>query len=136
MKRIIKAWKIIVLDTLGVLLMLLAIATGWLPGPGGIPLFIIGLSLLAVHHDWAQRYIDLLKQYADRLGDLIFIKNPRVQLAYDIIAPIVILGGVLTLIKHTATWMIMPGVFLCFAGVTFLLGNRGRFDRLKKLFKH
>jgi membrane-bound ClpP family serine protease len=64
MKRLLRFWKIVVLDVLGVALMILAVLTGWLPGPGGIPLFIIGLSLLAINHEWAERYIDLLKNRA------------------------------------------------------------------------
>lgn len=41
----------------GVLLILLAGATGWLPGPGGIPLAIAGLAVLASEFEWAQRLL-------------------------------------------------------------------------------
>lgn len=134
MKRIIRFWKIIILDTLAVIFMLGAIATGWLPGPGGIPLFIIGLSLLAINHTWAERYIDLLKKHADRLGDIIFI--PKLQLFYDIFAPALLGFGIWLLVRHSATWTISLGVSLSFLGVTFFLGNRGRWAKLKQLLKH
>ena len=129
-------WKIIVLDTLGVALMILAILTGWLPGPGGIPLFILGLSLLAIHHEWAQRYIDLLKKYADRLGDMVFVSNPHIQAAYDILSPGAITTGTILLYLHNAMWQITLGVFLIAMGLLFFLGNRHRFKRLKQRFKH
>lgn len=115
--------------------MVLALLTGWLPGPGGVPLFIIGLSMLAINHDWAQRYIDLLKKYADRLGDFVFVKNPRVELFYDVIAPFGVAVGALLLWKHSAIWMISLGIFLFFIGITFLLGNRGRWAKLKSKLK-
>lgn len=129
--KLYRFWRIIVFDTLGVAFMILAVLTGWLPGPGGIPLFIIGLSLLAVNHEWANRYIDLLKKYADRLGDFIFIKNPKIQLLYDLLAPAAILAGIILLVMRSALWMIYLGIFLSFIGITFFLGNRGRWMRLK-----
>lgn len=41
----------------GALFILLAVATGWLPGPGGIPLAIAGLAVLASEFEWAQRLL-------------------------------------------------------------------------------
>lgn len=32
--------------------------TGWLPGPGGIPLFLIGIAILATEFVWAERLQD------------------------------------------------------------------------------
>lgn len=39
---------------LGTLLMIAAAITGPLPGPGGIPLFLLGLAVWASEFDWAQ----------------------------------------------------------------------------------
>ena len=61
MARIRHYAQLIFFDTLAVICIIAAIATGWLPGPGGIPLVIVGLSLLAINHEWAQRYVDLLR---------------------------------------------------------------------------
>lgn len=47
----------IAVGVVGVLLILLAVATGWLPGPGGIPLAIAGLAVLASEFEWAQRLL-------------------------------------------------------------------------------
>jgi hypothetical protein len=132
MRKILRFWKVIILDILGVAFMLAGLLTGWLPGPGGIPLFIIGLSLLAVNHEWAERYIDLLKKHANHLGEFIFVSNPRIQQAYDILAPIVISVGIFMLIRHSALWMVSLGIFATFMGITFLLGNRHRYKRIKK----
>lgn len=48
----------------GVLFLVGALLTGWLPGPGGIPLFLIGIAVLATEFVWAER----LQNYA--LGKL------------------------------------------------------------------
>lgn len=135
-KKLVSFWKIILLDTVGVMLMIAALLTGWLPGPGGIPLFIIGLSLLAINHAWAKRYNDLLRQYADRLGDYIFVTNPKVQLVYDLIAPILLMGGIFLLYDHRTTLMTSAGLSLSALGITIFLGNRHRWADLKKRFKH
>ena len=47
----------IAVAVVGTLLILLAAATGWLPGPGGIPLAIAGLAVLASEFEWAQRLL-------------------------------------------------------------------------------
>lgn len=45
----------------GVSLMVLAIAVGWLPGPAGIPLFLLGLAILASEFEWAHRLLHKAK---------------------------------------------------------------------------
>jgi hypothetical protein len=52
---------------LGGLLIILAPLTGWLPGPGGIPLFIAGLAVLASEFEWAQRLLMRVKGWVQRL---------------------------------------------------------------------
>lgn len=135
MKKITKFWQIIILDALGLVLMLLALATGWLPGPGGIPLFIVGLSLLAINHEWAERYIDLLKKYADKLGDLVFVDMPLVQATYDVLGPLFIATGLYFAWLHAALWHISAAVFCVCFGLLLLLGNRKRWTRLKTKLK-
>lgn len=132
-----KFLEIIILDSLGILLMIAAILTGWLPGPGGIPLFIVGLSLLAVNHEWAKRHIDSVQRYVKKANDFIFTKNPRVQLAYDLICPLVIALGIWLLRTEFHAWKLSLGIFLIAGGLVIILGNRNRIQRLKqKLFSN
>jgi uncharacterized protein (TIGR02611 family) len=51
----------------GGLLLILAPLTGWLPGPGGIPLFIAGLAVLASEFEWAQRVLMRVKEWVKAL---------------------------------------------------------------------
>lgn len=46
---------------IGLLLVLLGLATGWLPGPGGIPLILGGLAVWASEFHWAHRLMLRLK---------------------------------------------------------------------------
>ena len=51
----------------GGLLIIAAPLTGWLPGPGGIPLFIAGLAVLASEFEWAQRLLYRVKDWVKEL---------------------------------------------------------------------
>ena len=44
-----------IVAAVGLLLILLGLATGWLPGPGGIPLILGGLAVWASEFHWAHR---------------------------------------------------------------------------------
>jgi len=47
----------VVVGCVGAFLILLGAATGWLPGPGGIPLVLAGLAVLASEFAWAHRLL-------------------------------------------------------------------------------
>lgn len=53
----------------GGILIIAAPLTGWLPGPGGIPLFIAGLAVLASEFEWAQRLLMRVKEWVKRFTD-------------------------------------------------------------------
>lgn len=71
MKKILEASWVIILDIVGILLLVLALLVGWLPGPLGIPLTIAGLSLLAINHDWAKRLLERIKTEGLKVKDKI-----------------------------------------------------------------
>lgn len=44
----------------GLFFILAAALTGWLPGPGGIPLFLVGIAVLSTEFVWAKRVKDIV----------------------------------------------------------------------------
>ena len=64
-------WYRLAVGIAGALLMVAALLTGWLPGPGGIPLFLLGLAVWASEFAWAKRpmgwFTGLFNRFA-RLG--------------------------------------------------------------------
>lgn len=50
----------------GLLLIILGAATGPLPGPGGIPLVLLGLAVWASEFEWAQRLMQWFKRQLHR----------------------------------------------------------------------
>lgn len=51
----------VLVGALGTLLILLGVATGPLPGPGGIPLVLLGLAVWASEFAWAHRLMQWFK---------------------------------------------------------------------------
>jgi uncharacterized protein (TIGR02611 family) len=66
----------IVVGVVGTFLILLAGATGWLPGPGGIPLALLGLAVLASEFEWAQRLLHWVHEQLHR-GRVWMQQQPR-----------------------------------------------------------
>ncbi|WP_375424971.1 PGPGW domain-containing protein [uncultured Friedmanniella sp.] len=56
----------VVVAVLGGLLIGLGLATGWLPGPGGIPLVLAGLAVWASEFVWAERLMAVFKRQLAR----------------------------------------------------------------------
>lgn len=88
-----KAVKKVGTDILGGLLIITAILLGWLPGPGGIPLLIVGLSLLSVNHKWARRWLDWLKEHGERLAVYLFANQKLVPFWQVTAVLLVSVGG-------------------------------------------
>src|SRR4051812_2537667 len=99
-------------DLAGYLLILLGVAFGWLPGPGGIPLIIGGLGLLSINNEWAARLRTYLLKHGGNLVKLVFPTHPYVQWLYDIIC-----AGLLALVtvlawQHSPFWKVSLAVSL------------------------
>lgn len=67
MDKVKRSWKQlpdkprrILVFILGMLLILTAPLIGWLPGPGGMIVFLLGIAVLATEFTWAERFRDYL----------------------------------------------------------------------------
>ncbi len=119
-------------DVAGYFLILLGIASGWLPGPGGIPLVLGGLGLLSMNNVWARRLRDWLLAHGGDFLKWIFPKHPVVQWLYDFIA--VALLGVVTYLayKHAAIWQLSLAIGLFFLAMLIVGMNRDRLASVKR----
>jgi len=77
---------------IGLLFVIAAGLTGWLPGPGGIPLFLIGIAILATEFVWAEKARDWILDKGRSTVD--YIKKRKHLL--------VITGGLMTLVLASA----------------------------------
>ena len=116
----------IAIDILGILLIIAAGLFGWLPGPGGTPLLLAGLGLLATNHEWAHKLLHNIKEKGTQIMEVIFRDHPLIVIAYDILATVfIILSGVF-LGKATGNVARGLATVLAFVGTGIFLGNRKR----------
>lgn len=120
------------MDMLAVICFIGVILFGWLPGPGGLPLFLAGLGLLSINHDWAKRWLDKLKSKTTNFRQVLFPDNKHIKLIYDLLA-FILLGLGLWLIERQVNRVVNAlslGVFGL--ALTVFLVNRDRIDRLRR----
>lgn len=131
-KRLLKR---ILTDLAGIACIVAIPFVGPLPGPGGIPLLILGLSLLAKNNSWANRLLEYVKNSGDKLGKIIFPEKPAIQLAWDGVAALLIVIGIycgIYLNGWLRTFLAITPVAL---GMSIVLFNRSRIDMLTRNIK-
>lgn len=87
MQRMKRSWQLIpdkprrILTLIfGMLLVVSAPLIGWIPGPGGMVLFLLGIAVLATEFEWAERLRDWLLLQVRRSAK--FIAAHRVASAF------------------------------------------------------
>jgi hypothetical protein len=135
MPRFKRYGKIILFDTLAAICFIGVILFGWIPGPGGLPLFLAGLALLAVNHDWAERWLETAKHKGKSFKRILFPDNPWIRLAYDILSTGLFAGATYTFFTTDNRLIVgFSTAAATFSLFVFLL-NRDRLDKLSTLLK-
>jgi hypothetical protein len=123
--------KRVLTDAAGYLLILAGIATGWLPGPGGIPLIVGGLGLLSINNLWAKRLRIWVVENGGKAVDLIFPKHPIAEWGYDILVVALFALTVVLEMRHASVIQMGLGVTAFFLALFIALTNRDRLKRLR-----
>jgi len=124
--------KRVATDAGGYGLILLGIASGWLPGPGGIPLVLAGLGLLSINNEWAARLRKFIFKHSGRLAQFLFPKHPVAQWAYDVLTVLLLIVVTILAWNHNAIWQISLAIFLFFLSLLIAGYNRDRLNRIRK----
>ena len=132
MSRFIRFWKTAALDILGVTLIIISPLLGWLPGPGGIPLFLAGLGLLSINHEWARRLLHQIKTTGFNLVDRFFVDHPVWKAVYDFASFLFMGFGLFLFSEITGNIRLAFALFFFFTGLALFLGNRKRLERFQK----
>ena len=125
----------IIIDIAGFGLMIISPLLGWLPGPGGIPLFLAGLGLVALNHEWAENLLLDFEKKREQFTSKFLMASPRVSRTIDVVGLVVICAGVYS--AATQTHILLRGLSLAITSITLivLLSNQKRFERLIKLIR-
>jgi hypothetical protein len=127
--------KRILTDVAGYFLILAGVATGWIPGPGGIPLVLAGLGLLSIHNKWAMRIRDYLLDNGGKFVQILFPPNKYVQILYDIVVILLLVFVGVLIWMQSAIWQISLAVALFFIALLIAGLNRDRATRIKNSLK-
>lgn len=131
MKFIQRNLKRIAIDMAGYLLILAAIATGWLPGPGGIPLALAGLALLSINNEWARRLRKYLLANGGKLVAVLFPRHKIVEWLYDILVLLLFTLATVLVYRHAAIWQVSIAIAAFFFALFIALMNRDRLNSFK-----
>lgn len=123
--------KRLAIDAAGYLLIIAAGLTGWLPGPGGVPLLIAGLGLLSINNEWARRLRDYILDNGGKFIKKVFPENPLVQWVYDVVVVLLLVAVTILAYRRAAIWQLSLAVALFFTAVAIALINRDRLNRIK-----
>lgn len=132
MSYIHKHLKRILTDVAGYLLIIIGVAFGWLPGPGGIPLVLAGLGLLSINNEWASRVRDYLLKHGGKVVQIMFPNNRFVQFIYDFVAIALLALASYLAWQHAAIWQTSLAIGLFFFAVFVAAMNRDRYARYKR----
>lgn len=137
MKKRVKRY---VYDFVGILLILASGLVGWLPGPGGIPLLIAGLAILAVHNKWAENILIKVRDKGEDLAKILFPLNNKFQITHDVIAVILLITAIILMITRPNNYLLILSLSLTILAVSEFLYNRNRISKVKavtlKLYKN
>ncbi|MGI9027441.1 MAG: hypothetical protein ACR2FM_01185 [Candidatus Saccharimonadales bacterium] len=123
------------IDIAGFGLMIISPFLGWLPGPGGIPLFLAGLGLVSLNHEWARNLLKDFERRRDEFTDKYLMSSPRVSLTIDVVFTLALIVGLFLAITQTPILLRGAGLFTTSISLIILLSNQKRFERIAKMFK-
>lgn len=135
MSRLRRYGKIILFDTLAVFCFIGVALFGWLPGPGGIPLFLLGLGFLAVNHDWAERWLETAKHHGVSFKKWLFPPTPWIRHSYDVLSVSLVTAAIIVLFKADSRLVEAGAVMVMTFSLFVFLFNRERLDKIGDLFK-
>lgn len=127
--------KRLAIDIAGFGLIIIAPFLGWLPGPGGIPIFLAGLGILSLNYDWAENMLKDFEKKRVEFTDRYLVKNKKISWLIDLISIVVIAIGILSLIYTGSLLLRFVSIGLVSLGIIVLISNKRRIDRLVARFR-
>lgn len=113
---------------LGLVLIMTAPLVGWIPGPGGIVIFLAGIAVLASEFDWAESLQEFFLKTVPKEIKNRWQPTPRWELTFDFTSVTMLIGAVSAAFSN---WW-APVLSLGIGGICLFLFNRSRLARLKR----
>lgn len=129
-------WEVIATDVAGVAMLIAVPFLGPLPGPGGIPLLLGGLGLLARNHEWAQNWLHVAKKHSDSLRPMFFPDTKWAKRAWDAVALMMAIAGTVgSFIFEEHRLLKILSIGMMAGASTVFMMNRDRITKLDNFFR-
>ena len=127
--------KRIAIDIAGFGLIIISPFLGWLPGPGGIPVFLAGLGILSLNYDWAENLLKDFEQKRLEFVEKYLVSNKKIARTIDLLCVLIIIMAIIAVLNLNS-----PVLKLLSAGAgsfsfIILVSNQRRLDRVFEKFK-
>ncbi len=123
-------FKRVATDTAGVIMLIGAVAFGWIPGPGGLPLLLGGLGLLSINHEWARKLLTKVKDRGSSLYSIFFPDNKYTYWLYDLVGLAVFISALYVVSLQTKNITQTVAIGIAVFAVGLLLTNRKRLEKI------
>ena len=125
-------YKKLAVDVAGFGLIIASPFLGWLPGPGGIPVFLAGVAILARNYDWAENLLQNFNARRQAFERKYLELDKKSALIVDILCLIIIASAALVIINSVHPLLKIISLSVGLFCLVILLLNQNRFDRLVK----
>ena len=98
-------------------------------------MLILGLSLLATNHEWAERLMDRVKQEVNKANARVAEPDPITKWGIDIFSVVFIAVAVLLFTRFTGSLAISSAVSFVIVGVLMIATNQNRYKKITDKFK-
>ena len=139
MKHFVKSWwkaipqsvRRAAVFVVGMLLILISPIVGSIPGPGGIIVFLAGISILASEFDWAENFRAVLTEKVPAELKKRWQPTPRWMLVFDVTSLTLLAGAVVFYMNG----FVIPVISFTATAVAIALFNRNRLSRISEQIK-
>lgn len=117
-----------VVFTLGIILIMTAPLVGWIPGPGGILVFLLGIAILGSEFDWALALKSFFLKTVPKEVKKRWRPTPHWEYAFDVTAACLATSAII--FGYYAYWLTC--VYCGVSALLIFIFNRSRLERFKK----
>lgn len=127
--------KRLAIDIAGFGLIIISPFLGWLPGPGGIPIFLAGLGILSLNYDWAENLLKDFEKKRVEFTDKYLMTDKKTSRIIDTLSILIIVAGIIAVVYIDNFILRLLSFGALTLGVLILISNQKRIDRIVSKFK-
>ena len=123
------------IDLAGFGLIIISPFLGWIPGPGGIPVFLAGLGILSLNYVWAENLLKDFEKKRVHFVEKYLVSNKKVARTIDLLCVVIIAMAAVAFLNLNNPVLKLLSIGVGSFSLLILVSNQRRLDRLFNKFK-